>query len=324
MGNRRFYIQLAVILGLLIIAPFVLTKYYRQFLTEILIWGLLAMSLDLILGYTGIVSFGHAALFGLGAYGAAMAIVKMKAGLWLALACGLTTSVLFAISVGFLSIYVRGVYFTIITLVSAEIFHTIMLATPFFGGENGLNFKVPPANLGFVTFSLLNPTNFYYLVLFFFILSYLLCRRVTQSPMGKVFQAIKDNEERAKAVGYDVRKYKITAFVISGLFSGLSGALYTLLNRYANPDFLSFVISGEAVIWTLIGGMGTLYGPVLGTGVVMIIGDSLSSWIENYLIIIGLMFIVSVIFLPKGIVGTIKDRFFLKGRLNKDWSDGAA
>jgi branched-chain amino acid transport system permease protein len=324
MGKRRFYIQLAVILGLFIVAPFVLTKYYRQFLTEILIWGLLAMSLDLILGYTGIVSFGHAALFGLGAYGAAMAIVKMKAGLWLAIACGLTTSTLFAIGVGFLSIYVRGVYFTIITLVWAEIFHTIMLATPFFGGENGLNFKVPPVNLGFVTLSLVNQTNFYYLVLFFFILSYLLCRRVTQSPVGKVFQAIKDNEERARAVGYDVRKYKITAFVISGLFSGLSGALYTLLNRYSNPDFLSFIISGEAVIWTLIGGMGTLYGPVLGTGVVMIIGDSLSSWIENYLIIIGLMFIVSVIFLPKGIVGTVKDRFFLKERLNKDWNDGPA
>jgi branched-chain amino acid transport system permease protein len=281
------------------------------------------MSLDLILGYTGIVSFGHAALFGLGAYGAAMAVVKMKAGFWLAMACGLTSSILFATSVGFLSIYVRGIYFTIITLVSAEIFHTVMLATPFFGGENGLNYQVPSLNLGFVRFSLLNPTNFYYLVLFFFLLSYFLCRRVTQSPVGKVFQAIKDNEERARAVGYDVRKYKIMAFVISGLFSGLSGVLYTLLNRYSNPDFLSFNISGEAVIWTLIGGMGTLYGPVLGTAIVMIIGDSLSSWIENYLIIIGLMFIVSVIFLPKGIVGTITDRFFLKGRMNKDWKDGA-
>ena len=323
MANRRFYIQLAVILGLFIVAPFILTKYYRQFLTEILIWGLLAMSLDLILGYTGIVSFGHAALFGLGAYGAAMAVVKMKAGFWLALACGLTSSILFAISVGFLSIYVRGIYFTIITLVSAEIFHTVMLATPFFGGENGLNYQVPSLNLGFVRFSLLNPINFYYLVLFFFFLSYFLCRRVTQSPVGKVFQAIKDNEERARAIGYDVRKYKIMAFVISGLFSGLSGVLYTLLNRYSNPDFLSFIISGEAVIWTLIGGMGTLYGPVLGTAIVMIIGDSLSSWIENYLIIIGLMFIVSVIFLPKGIVGTVTDRFFLKGRMNKDWKDGA-
>jgi branched-chain amino acid transport system permease protein len=322
-ANRRFYIQLAVILGLFIVAPFILTKYYRQFLTEILIWGLLAMSLDLILGYTGIVSFGHAALFGLGAYGAAMAVVKMKAGFWLAMACGLASSILFATSVGFLSIYVRGIYFTIITLVSAEIFHTVMLATPFFGGENGLNYQVPSLNLGFVRFSLLNPINFYYLVLFFFFLSYFLCRRVTQSPVGKVFQAIKDNEERARAIGYDVRKYKIMAFVISGLFSGLSGVLYTLLNRYSNPDFLSFIISGEAVIWTLIGGMGTLYGPVLGTGIVMIIGDSLSSWIENYLIIIGLMFIVSVIFLPKGIVGTITDRFFLKGRMNKDWKDGA-
>ena len=324
MGNRRFYIQVAVILGLLIVAPFVLTKYHRHLLTEILIWGLLAMALDLILGYTGIVSFGHAALFGLGAYGAAMVIVKLKAGLWVAMVSGVISSCLFAIAVGFLSIYVRGVYFTIITLVSAEIFHTIVLATAFFGGENGLNYQAPPIRLGFVEFSLLNPNNFYYLVLFFFMLSYFLCRRVTQSPMGKVFQAIKDNEERAKAVGYDVRKYKIMAFVISGFFSGLSGVFYTLLNRYANPDFLHFNISGEAVIWTLIGGMGTLYGPVIGTGFVLVLGDFLSTRMENYLLVIGLMFIVAVIFLPKGIAGTLRDLWRPRDKAAKDWPDTAA
>ena len=309
MNKKRFVIQLIIILALLIVAPFVLSKYYGQLLTEILIWGILAMALDLIVGYIGIVSFGHAALFGLGAYGAAIALVKLGSGIWLALALGLLFPVVFAIGVGGLSLYIKGSYFTIITLVAAEVVHTVILAFPIFGGENGLNFDVPKLNMGFFSVSLSEPLHYYYFVLLFFFLSYLICRRIIQSPMGKVFQALKDNEERAKAIGYDVRKYKIIAFVISGFFSGLSGILYVFLQRYANPDFLSFIISGEAVIWTLIGGMGTLFGPVIGTAFVMLFADFLSTWMKNHLVVIGLMFIGAVIFLPKGIVGTIRDRW---------------
>jgi branched-chain amino acid transport system permease protein len=309
MKKRKFVIQLIILLAFFLIAPFVLTKYYAQLLTEILIWGILAMALDLILGYIGIISFGHAALFGLGAYGAAICLVKLGSGFWLALAIGLLVPVVFAIAVGGLSLYIKGAYFTIITLVAAEIVHTIALSFPIFGGENGLNFDVPMLNMGFFRISLAEPLHYYYLVLLFFLLSYFICRRITQSPMGKVFQALKDNEERAKAIGYDVRKYKIVAFVISGFFSGLSGILYVILQRYANPDFLHFVISGEVVIWTLIGGMGTLFGPVIGTGFVILLGDLLSTWMQNYLVVIGLIFIVAVIFLPKGIVGTIRNRW---------------
>ena len=236
------------------------------------------MALDLIVGYIGIISFGHAALFGLGAYGAAICLVKLGSGLWLGLAVGLLVPVVFAIGVGGLSLYIKGAYFTIITLVAAEIVHTIALSFPIFGGENGLNFDVPTLNMGFFRISLAEPLHYYYFVLLFFLLSYFICRRITQSPMGKVFQAIKDNEERAKAIGYDVRRYKVVAFVISGFFSGLSGILYVILQRYANPDFLHFIISGEAVIWTLIGGMGTLFGPVIGTAFVILLGDLLSTW----------------------------------------------
>jgi branched-chain amino acid transport system permease protein len=309
MNKKRFVIQLIIILALFMAAPFMLTKYYGQLLTEILIWGILAMALDLIVGYIGIVSFGHAALFGLGAYGAAFCLVKLGSGFWPALAVGLMVPVIFAIGVGGLSLYIKGTYFTIITLVAAEVVHTIFLSFPYFGGENGLNFEVPKLNLGVFSLSISEPLHYYYVVLVFFLISYFICRRITQSPMGKVFQALKDNEERAKAIGYDVRKYKIIAFVISGFFSGLSGVLYVILQRYANPDFLHFIISGEAVIWTLIGGMGTLFGPAIGTAFVMLLGDLLSTWMENYLVVIGLIFIAAVIFLPKGIVGTINDRW---------------
>jgi len=309
MNQKRFFIQLIIILALFIAAPFVLTQYYGQLLTEILIWAILAMALDLIVGYIGMVSFGHAALFGLGAYGAAFCLVKLGSGFWPALVVGLIVPVIFAIGVGGLSLYIKGTYFTIITLVAAEVVHTIFLSFPYFGGENGMNFDVPMLHLGFARISISEPLHYYYVVLFFFMATYFICRRITQSPMGKVFGALKDNEERAMAIGYDVRKYKIIAFVISGLFSGLSGVLYVILQRYANPDFLHFIISGEAVIWTLIGGMGTLFGPAIGSAFVILLGDLLSTWTEHYLVIIGLIFICAVIFLPKGIVGTLRDRW---------------
>ena len=167
MNKKRFVIQLIIILALLIVAPFVLSKYYGQLLTEILIWGILAMALDLIVGYIGIVSFGHAALFGLGAYGAAIALVKLGSGIWLALALGLLFPVVFAIGVGGLSLYIKGSYFTIITLVAAEVVHTVILAFPIFGGENGLNFDVPKLNMGFFSVSLSEPLHYYYFVLLF-------------------------------------------------------------------------------------------------------------------------------------------------------------
>ncbi len=306
-----FFVIFGVILACLTVAPFVIGTYYRSLLTEILIWGLLAMSLDLLVGYTRIVSFGHAALFGLGAYGASMVIVRSGPNLWIALMVGMLVSGALACGVGMLTLYLRDIYFTITTLVVAEIFHTIVLTwTSFTGGENGLNFTVPPISLGGLgKIDMMNTYNFYFLVLILLIGSFLLSRRIVNSPFGRILQGIKENEDRTKAIGYDVRRYKVMVFVLSGLLAGLSGALYAMLNRYTNPDFLSFIISGEAVIWTLIGGMGTLFGPMVGVGFVIVIVDLLSTWIENYLIVVGLMFVIAVIYLPRGIVGTIQDKF---------------
>lgn len=307
----RFIFYFLIVLGCLAAAPFVLGVYYRSLLTEIMIWGLLAMSLDLLVGYTGIVSFGHSALFGLGAYGASMVIVRLDANLWMALVAGVLTSGLLAFGVGILTLYLKGIYFTITTLVAAEIFHTIVLAwTSFTGGENGLNFIVPSISLfGLGSINMMDGKNFYFFVLIILMGSFLISRRMVDSPFGRILQGIKENEERTQATGYDVRRYKVTIFVVSGLFAGLSGALYAFLNRYTNPDFLHFIISGEAVIWTLIGGMGTLFGPMIGAGFVIVLIDFLSTWIQNYLIIIGIMFIVAVIYLPRGIVGTIQAKF---------------
>lgn len=309
---------MVAVLGL-VVAPFVVGDFYRSLLTEVLIWGILAMSLDLLVGYTNIVSFGHAALFGLGAYGASMVIVKLGGGLWIALAVGMLTSGFLALGVGVLTLYLRDIYFTITTLVVAEIFHTIVLAwTAFTGGENGLNFTVPALSaFGLGNIDMMDANHLYFFVLVLDMASLLLCRRMMNSPFGKILQGIRENEDRTQAIGFDVRRYKVMVFVVSGLFAGLSGGLYALLNRYTNPDYLSFMISGEAVIWTLIGGMGTLFGPMIGVGFVIIFVDFLSTWMENYLIIFGLMFIVAVIYLPKGIVGTIQEKLFSR-RENKE------
>jgi branched-chain amino acid transport system permease protein len=317
--KTRFTPLFLVALLCLIIAPFVLGDYYSSLLTEILIWGLLAMSLDLLVGYTGIVSFGHAALFGLGAYGASMMIVRADAGLWLALLSGILVSGLLAVGVGILTLYLKGIFFTITTLVTAEIFHTIILAwTNFTGGENGLNFSVPSLSFfGWGSLDMMDERTFYYVVLFLAMGSLLLCRRLMASPFGRILRGIKENEERTQAIGFDVRRYKIMIFVISGLFAGLSGALYAFLDRYANPDFLQFIISGEAVIWTLVGGMGTLFGPMVGVAFVILLTDFLSTWIQNYLIIVGLIFVIAVIYLPKGIVGTIQEKFFGPRRIGR-------
>jgi branched-chain amino acid transport system permease protein len=307
-----FFVIFGVILVCLTVAPFVIGTYYRSLLTEILIWGLLAMSLDLLVGYTRIVSFGHAALFGLGAYGASMVIVRLTPNLWIALLVGMLVAGALAFGVGMLTLYLRDIYFTITTLVVAEIFHTIVLAwTSFTGGENGLNFTVPPISLGgFAKINMMDGYNFYFFVLFLVMGLFLLSKRIVNSPFGRILQGIKENEDRTMAIGYDVRRYKVMVFVLSGFLAGLSGALYAMLNRYTSPDFLSFIISGEAVIWTLIGGMGTLFGPMIGVGFVIVTVDFLSTWIENYLIVVGLMFVIAVIYLPKGIVGTIQEKFF--------------
>ncbi len=246
-----------VIVALLALAPLVLPEFWRRFVTEILIWGLLAMSSDILIGYTGMVSFGHSAFFGLGMYGAAAVLLAMKpANLWLALLSGLSLPGLFSIP------------FTTETL------HWFVLAV--------------------VT------------------ISYLVLRRVTQSPFGMVLQAIRENEPRTRAIGYSVERYKIVAVMLSGLFAGLAGILYAIQNKFAAPDFVFFLISGEVVIFNVMGGMGTLVGPVAGAAFFLLLREGLSRYFtEYYLIPVGIIFTAMVIFMPQGLLG------FAKRRLNQ-------
>jgi branched-chain amino acid transport system permease protein len=302
-----------VVVALLWVAPLVLPGSWGRFATEILIWGLLAMSSDILIGYTGMVSFGHSVFFGLGMYGAAAALLSVKPpNLWLALAYGLVAAAVVSAFVAYFATRLREIYFSITTLVFSQIFYVIIFTwTEVTGGENGLTFSQPPLSFLGLYSARFTPTTLHWFVLAVVVISFLLLRRITQSPFGKVLQSIRENEPRTRAIGYSVERYKIVAVMLSGLFAGLSGILYALQNKFAAPDFVFFVISGEVVIFNVMGGMGTLVGPVAGAAFFFLLREGLSRYFtEYYLIPVGIIFTAMVIFMPQGILG------FLKRRLN--------
>jgi branched-chain amino acid transport system permease protein len=319
----------AIVVGLLIISPLVLPPFWSRFVTEILIWGLLAMSSDLLIGYTGMVSFGHSAFFGLGMYGAAAALlissnavimtvlpkflqdalllVGERPNLLLALVFGLIASAIVAGFVAYFATRLRDIYFAITTLIFSQIFYVIIFTwTEVTGGENGLNFRRPGLGISGVWTTPFTAETLHWFVLAVVVASYLLLRRITQSPFGMVLQSIRENEGRTRAIGYPVERYKIMAVMLSGLFAGLAGVLYAIQNRFAAPDFVFFLISGEAVIFNVMGGIGTLVGPIVGAGAFLLLREFFGRLFGEqfpYLIPLGFIFIVMIIFLPQGLLG---------------------
>ncbi|PYM05139.1 MAG: branched-chain amino acid ABC transporter permease [Candidatus Rokuibacteriota bacterium] len=307
-----YWIGFFLVLGALGAAPLVLPEFWRRFVTEILIWGLLAMSSDILIGYTGVVSFGHSAFFGLGMYGAAFGLLRFRPNLWLALAFGLLAAATVAAFVAYFSTRLRDIYFSICTLVFSQIFYVIIFTwTEVTGGENGLVFRQPPLSVpGWQR--AFTPATLHWFVLSIVTLTYLALRQVTRSPFGMVLQAIRENESRTMAIGYDVKRYKIVAVMLSGLCAGLAGILYAVQNRFVAPNFVFFDVSGEVVIFNVLGGMGTLVGPVLGAAVFFLLREGLSRYFtEYYLIPVGMIFMLTVIFLPQGLLG------FLRRQLNQ-------
>jgi len=312
--NRRFWIVFLAVVAALALAPLGLPEFWRKFLTEILIWGLLAMSSDILIGYTGMVSFGHSAFFGLGLYGAAAALLVLRSpNLWIALAVGLAAAAVVAVFVAYFATRLRDIYFAITTLVFSQIFYVIIFTwTDVTGGENGLYFTQPPFTIPGIFSIRFSTVSLHWFVLAVVALSYLALRRITQSPFGMVLQSIRENEPRTRAIGYHVERYKIVAVLLSGLFAGLSGTLYAIQHRFAAPDFVFFTVSGEVVIFNVMGGMGTLVGPVVGAAFFLLLREGLSRfWTEYYLIPLGIAFTLMVIFMPQGLLG------FLKRRVNE-------
>jgi branched-chain amino acid transport system permease protein len=230
--------------------------------------------------------------------------------LWLALLYGLVGSAMVALFVAYFSTRLRDIYFAITTLVFSQIFYVIIFTwTEVTGGENGLSFSRPQLGIPGIYTVPFTAETLHWFVLAVVAASYLILRRITQSPFGMVLQSIRENEPRTRAIGYPVERYKMMAVMLSGLFAGLAGVLYAVQNRFAAPDFVFFLISGEAVIFNVMGGIGTLVGPIVGAGFFLIMREALSRIFGDqfpYLIPLGVIFIVMVIFLPQGLLGFAK------------------
>jgi branched-chain amino acid transport system permease protein len=302
----------------LVVVPFVAeatgNAYAVTLLEDILIWALFALSLDLVLGYAGLVSLGHTLFYGVGAYAAILSLLHLSSSMFVALAAAIAVCALLAWGIGYLSIRVSGVFFAMITLAFAELFFNAVFKFDFTGGSDGLFgvdgiYGIGGVGLDLSSFEVaLGPILVdggivqYYVVLIVVVGSYLLARRLIRAPFGTVLQAIRESEERASFVGYDVTVYKRRAFVVSGGLAGLAGGLFATNNGYVAPTFLNWINSGEVIVMAVLGGMGTLYGPMLGAGVFVASEDILSSYVEQWRLVIGVLFVLFVLFVPRGLV----------------------
>jgi branched-chain amino acid transport system permease protein len=280
--------------------PF-MSKYYLLLAFDALLFGAMAMSLDLLMGYTGLVSFGHAAFFGLGAYSSAVLLQQGVTSLWACLGLAVVVVGLYALLVSYFATARRGIYFALLTLIFAEVVFTFFRYTQTFGGSDGIQ-GVPAPHL-LPGLAVDTPLKNYYLVLVFLGLAYLVCRVLVWSHFGRVLVAIRENEDRARFLGYRVQSYKMLACIISALLTGLAGALYPGRSAFATPDLLLWTVSGELIIMVMIGGIGTLVGPIIGGAFLTILQEKVSSYVDWYFIVIGLVLVLIVLFLPKGLLG---------------------
>jgi len=277
--------------------------------SEVLIFGIAAMACNLLLGYTGLLSFGQGVFFGLGAYVASLALLHAHVGVVNSLALALIAGGAAAAVIGALSIRRRGIYFVMLTLAFAQMAYFIATtARSVTGGENGLlDVPRPPlVLLGFTISTLRGSARFYWLVAALFVLSFLLLQRVVRSRFGTTLLAIRENEERAIAIGYPTRDFKIVAFMISGALTGVAGALYALSLQFSPISNIEYAMSEHILLATIIGGTGSFLGSVLGAGFMVIVGDALSSIWPRWMLLLGALLIAIVVFLRGGLWGGLE------------------
>lgn len=304
---------LAALAVALVLMPAVLAAlnagFWTNVVTEILIWSLLATSVNLLFGYVGLLSFGQALYFGFGMYGAALAVTHWSAGFWGGLAAGIIAATLMAVVAGSLAVRLTWHYFAIITVVFSLIFYfAAMSAKPITGGDDGLSFTAPPVFDAFgLKLSLADTATQYYVVLALTALCYGLLWLVIRSPLGLRFEAVRENDRRARLIGINVYLCRLAAFILAGAIAGLAGALFAFFGRYASASYMFYHVSGEATVWAIVGGAGTLLGPLFGTALLIIFRELVSTMWENYLFAVGALTVLVVMFAPRGLGGLWND-----------------
>ena len=270
---------------------------YSQLATRILIWGIFALGFDILLGLTGLLSFGHAAFWGIGSYVAGYYLLHVSNSLLIAMLLGVLVVGIIAWLLGLITLRRHGIYFAILTLAFAEMFYYLVLSPlqTWTGGDNGLTGIPNPKLLGMT----LGGYEMHAFVAAWTLLAFYLARRIKNSPYGLILRGIKSNETRLGFTGVNVFRYKLMAFVISGLFAGLAGTLYAAYETYVPTESLHWTTSGEVVIMSVIGGVGTLFGPMLGAGIVLYLENVLSAVTRQWNLILGLIFMGFVIFFAR-------------------------
>lgn len=300
--RKAVRITYLALLALALVAPFI--GLYPVFVMKLLCFALFAAAFNLLLGFTGLLSFGHAAFFGFAAYVTGWAIKSQGLSPELGILAGVVVAAVLGVLFGLVAIRRQGIYFAMITLALAQMVYFICLQAPFTGGEDGLQ-GVARGNL-FGVIPIMNDTVMYYVVLAIFVACFMAILRIVTSPFGQVLKMIRENEPRAVSLGYEVDRYKLVAFVLSASLAGLAGGLKTVVMGFATLSDVHWSMSGEVILMSLLGGVGTFFGPVLGAGVVIglqnMLADKVGAWVT---VIIGAIFVVCVLAFRKGIVGEL-------------------
>lgn len=289
-------------------------QFYTRVAIEALVFGMLALSVDVLLGYAGLLSLGQAAYFGLGAYAAALLLAHLTSSFWVILLVVVALSTIVSLALGAVALRTSGVYFALITFGFGELLYKLASHTYAIGGSDGI-IGVPVASLGLPAslFDLADDRNFLYFVLALFGLVYLAVARMLATPFGLVLRAVHENEQRAGYLAYDTYRYKLAAFVLAANLAGIAGMIYPMLRGFASPTLFSFETSIMAVVMALVGGLGTLIGAFVGAGVVTFVETIVSTFTRHYIMVIGALFVACVIFFPGGLVGTLEKRFEPRG-----------
>ncbi len=309
--GRAIALHLGVVL-LLFALQFVVGDYVRLSLTRIMLFAIFAMGYNLLYGYTGLLSLGHAMFFAAGLYVAALGTTLAGLSAPIAFLAAIAIGALFSLAIGIVALRASGVAFMIVTLMfSQAAFLTVLYFGNYTRGDEGIVIPETIRRFSIAGFpvDLADPATRYNLALALLMLAMLTCLVIVKSPVGHVLVAIRENETRTAMLGYDVTRYKLFALVVSGTLSALSGAAYALMFAYAGSTLASIQYSIHPLLWTLLGGAATILGPLLGTGLMFVLVDLASGFTNANLLAVGVVLIMLVLFFPKGILGTIRERW---------------
>jgi len=302
-GARLLSVGLAILL--LCLAPYVLSSYLLALLTQAVISAMLAMSLDLLLGYTGLASLGHAAYLGLGAYSVGVLTTQYGANFWGTLAVGIVLAAGVAMLFGLVALRATGVYFLMITLaLGMVVWGLAQRWVSLTQGDNGIS-GIPKPNLG-LPWSFSTSTAFYYLVLVGFLVTYTVLGIVVRSPFGQSLAGIRESESRMRTLGYHVWLHKYIGFIIAGAFGGFAGVFWAYYNGFVSPTDVELATSVEILLMVALGGRGTLLGPTLGAGIIVLLKNLVSVYTQRWLLILGAIYVLTIIYAPEGIVGAVR------------------